>query len=256
MSEINKDFEGQVFIVTGAASGIGRATALLCAQRGAKVIVSDVQVEAGEKTVDLIRFENGEAEFVLCDVANYESVMHLFASCLQHYGRLDAIVNNAGIGGDLEFMHRYSHDSYHDIIAINQTGVFYCMQEALKIFLAQKEGGAIVNTSSVAGVGAAPRMSAYAASKHAVIGMTRSAATEYGKYKIRVNAVCPTVIDTPMGQGYVEGNEAIIEMIKASIPMKRFGLAEEVAQTIAWLCSKESSFVTGMALRVDGGMKA
>ncbi|MEM8890957.1 MAG: SDR family oxidoreductase, partial [Bacteroidota bacterium] len=165
-------------------------------------------------------------------------------------------VNNAGIAGILEFTHKYPDDLYEKIMRVNVDGVWFCMKEALKIMLEQGEVGSIVNISSVAGIGAAPRMSAYAASKHAVIGLTRTAAHEYGKYKIRVNAICPTIIETPMGLGYANEEEGIIQMIKHSIPLKRFGQAEEVAESIAWLCSKESSFVTGMELRVDGGMKA
>jgi len=248
--------KNKVAIVTGSGSGIGRATALRFAKEGAKVIVSDINEAGAKDTLAEIEQAKGIASFVSCDVSQKAEVQQLFAAAKKQYGRLDIVVNNAGIGGTLEFTHQYPDDLYEKIIAINQTGVFYCMKEALQIFLEQNEGGAIVNIASVAGIGAAPRMSAYAASKHAVIGMTRTAAHEYGKYKIRINAVCPTVIDTPMGNEYVQGNQAVMEMIKQGIPMKRFGQAEEVANTIFWLCSDESSFITGMEMRVDGGMKA
>lgn len=249
-------FENKVAIITGSGSGIGRATALSFATKGAKVIVSDVNEAGAQETMAAIKAANGTASFVSCDVSQKAQVQHLFAETQRLYGQVDIVINNAGIGGILEFTHKYPDELYEKIIAVNQTGLFYCMKEALNIMLEQKQGGSIVNISSVAGIGAAPRMGPYAASKHAVIGMTRTAAHEYGKYNIRINAVCPTIIETPMGMEYAQDNMAVLEMIKQGIPLKRFGQAEEVANTILWLCSEESSFITGMELRVDGGMKA
>ena len=250
------NFENKVAIVTGSGSGIGRATAVLFARQGAKVVVSDINEEGAKETLDSITSAGGTAINIPCDVADKSQVSTLFFQAKAQFGRVDIAVNNAGIAGILEFTHKYPDDLYEKIMRVNVDGVWFCMKEALKIMLEQGEGGSIVNISSVAGIGAAPRMSAYAASKHAVIGLTRTAAHEYGKYKIRVNAICPTIIETPMGLGYANEEEGIIQMIKHSIPLKRFGQAEEVAESIAWLCSNESSFVTGMELRVDGGMKA
>jgi NAD(P)-dependent dehydrogenase (short-subunit alcohol dehydrogenase family) len=250
--------KNKTIIITGAASGIGRATALLAAEKGANVVISDYNLEGCEETLSLIKKAGGEANIIGCDVSKLDDVKLLFAKAKDHYGQINATVNNAGIGGALEYFHKYDDDLYHQIIAINQTGVYYCMKEAIKMFLSQKVGGTIVNTSSLAGIGAAPRMGPYAASKHAVIGMTKAAASEYGKYNIRVNAVCPTVIETPMGAGYIndEANQASMEMIKGSIPMKRFGQASEVAEAIIWLSSESSSFINGQEMRVDGGMRA
>lgn len=249
-------FKNKVALVTGASSGIGRVTALLFAQKGAKVIVSDVNEIGGKETVAQIKSAGGEAIFIACDVSDKKAVTELFELTISKYDRLDFLINNAGLGGTLEFTHEYPDDIYDQIIAVNQTGVFYCMKAGLQILLEQGAGGSVVNVSSVAGISAAPKMSAYAASKHAVIGLTKTAAAEYGKHNIRVNAVCPTVIETPMGDSFKESHEAILEMIKASIPMKRFGQPEEVASVIVWLCSEESSFVNGQELKIDGGMRA
>ncbi len=248
-------FKNQSVIITGASSGIGRATALFFAAKGANVVVSDINDAGGKETVKQIEANGGRAIFVKTNVVNDAEVQALVQKCIDHFGGLDIMVNNAGIGGDLQFFDQIKDEDWNQIIAINQTGVFYCMRAALKVMKPQRRGF-IVNTSSVAGIGAAPRMGAYAASKHAVIGMTKTAAVEYAKYGIRINAICPTVIKTPMGESYITGNAAVVDMIKHSIPMKRFGEAEEVAKTVAWLCSEDASFITGHAIRIDGGMKA
>ncbi|MEM8891244.1 MAG: SDR family NAD(P)-dependent oxidoreductase, partial [Bacteroidota bacterium] len=211
------NFENKVAIVTGSGSGIGRATAILFAKHGAKVVVSDINEEGAKETLDSITGAGGTAINIPCDVADKSQVENLFSQAKAQFGRVDIAVNNAGIAGILEFTHKYPDDLYEKIMRVNVDGVWFCMKEALKIMLEQGEGGSIVNISSVAGIGAAPRMSAYAASKHAVIGLTRTAAHEYGKYKIRVNAICPTIIETPMGLGYANEEEGIIQMIKHSI---------------------------------------
>ena len=248
-------FKNQSVIVTGASSGIGKATAIAFAQKGAAVIVSDINVEGGEATAQHINQDGGTALFVKTNVANDQEVQRLVEQCLQTYGRLDHMINNAGIGQGLFYFDQITNKHWDKTIAVNQTGVFYCMRAALKVMKKQRKG-CIVNTASAAGIGAAPRMGAYAASKHAVVGMTKTAAVEFGKYGIRVNAICPTVINTPMGDGYLSDNEALQQMMLQSVPMRRFGSPEEVAKTICWLCSEEASYLNGVALPVDGGSTA
>ncbi|MGB1120867.1 MAG: SDR family NAD(P)-dependent oxidoreductase [Saprospiraceae bacterium] len=245
----------KIAIVTGASSGIGEATAVELANRGATVIVSDINIQNGQSVLNTINKNGGKAIFIKANVANDREVNALIDEVLVQFGRLDIMINNAGIAGNLSFFEHISDEDWNSIIAVNQTGVFYCMRAALKIMKAQKSG-CIVNTSSVAGIGAAPRMGAYAASKHAVIGMTKTAAAEYAKYNVRVNAICPTIIKTPMGMGYMDEDIQVQQMVKAAIPMKRFGEAYEVARTVCWLCSDDASFITGESVRIDGGMKA
>jgi len=247
--------ENKKAIVTGAASGIGRATAIELSKAGAKVVVSDINQAGGEETVGEIVGQGGIAVFQKTDVSKLSDIKALIKSCVDNYGGIDIMINNAGIGGPLAFFDQITEEEWHQLIAINQTGVFFCMREVLPIMKAQR-GGIIVNTSSVAGIGSAARMGAYAATKHAVIGMTKTAAVEYAKYGIRINAVCPTVIKTPMGDNYINDDSVALEFVKSAIPMKRFGEALEVAQTIKWLCSESSSYITGQAIRIDGGMRA
>jgi len=248
-------FKNQSVIITGGSSGIGRATAIEFAERDANVVVSDINEAGGKETVEIIKKNGGQAIFVKTNVAEVADVQNLMNTCLETYGRLDHIINNAGIGQGLYFFDQITDDHWAKTIAVNQTGVFYCMRAALKIMKAQKSGN-IVNTASAAGIRSAPRMGAYAASKHAVVGMTKSAAAEYGKYGIRINAICPTVIETPMGDSYLSDNEDLKGVMLRSVPMRRFGQAEEVARTICWLCSEDASYLTGVALPVDGGSNA
>ncbi len=250
-----KSFKNQVVIVTGAGSGIGEATALLFAREGAKVVVSDINEEGGSHTVQQIKAAGGEAVFVKTNVADRGEVEALVGSTIAQYGQLDIMVNNAGVGGNFAFFDRITDEDWQQIIAVNQTGVFYCMRAALKVMKTAGRGN-IVNVASIAGIGSAPRMGAYAASKHAVVGMTATAAVEYAKYNIRINAVCPSVIKTPMGDSFNHLDPSITEVAKKAIPMRRFGEPVEVANTIGWLCTEGASFITGQAIRVDGGHRS
>jgi len=249
------NFKDEVVIITGAGSGIGKATALEFAAHGAIVVVSDINTEQGKATTDLINQQGGPSSFVKADVSSDQDVRHLVDSCIDKYGRLDHMINNAGIGLGLKFFDQISDEHWNKVIAVNQTGVFYCMRAALKVMQTNKKGS-IVNVASAAGIRSAPRMGAYAASKHAVVGMTKTAAVEYGKYNIRINAVCPTVIETPMGSDYIDNNKELEQIMLRSVPMRRFGAAQEVAKTICWLSSTQASYLNGITVPVDGGSNA
>lgn len=248
-------FSGQVALVTGAAAGIGRATAQAFAAEGLKVVVSDVDVAGGEGTVELIRAAGGEACFVRCDVTRDAEVKALMDATVAQYGRLDYAFNNAGIEIEQGKLADGSEAEFDAIMGVNVKGVWLCMKHQIPLLLAQG-GGVIVNTASVAGLGAAPKMSIYAASKHAVIGLTKSAAIEYAKKKVRVNAVCPAVIDTDMFRRAYEADPKKAEFAAAMHPVGRIGTVEEVAAAVLYLCSDHAAFTTGQALAVDGGATA
>ena len=248
-------FSGQVALVTGAAAGIGRATAQAFAAEGLKVVVSDVDVAGGEGTVELIRAAGGEACFVRCDVTRDAEVKALMDATVAQYGRLDYAFNNAGIEIEKGKLADGNEAEFDAIMGVNVKGVWLCMKHQIPLLLAQG-GGAIVNTASVAGLGAAPKMSIYAASKHAVIGLTKSAAIEYAKKKLRVNAVCPAVIDTDMFRRAYEADPRKAEYAAAMHPVGRIGLVEEIAAAVLYLCSDGAAFTTGHALAVDGGVTA
>jgi NAD(P)-dependent dehydrogenase (short-subunit alcohol dehydrogenase family) len=248
-------FSGKVALVTGGAAGIGRATALAFAAEGLQVVVSDVDVNGGEGTVQLIRDAGGEATFVRCDVTRDAEVKALMEQVVASYGRLDYAFNNAGIEIEKGKLAEGSEAEFDAIMGVNVKGVWLCMKHQLPLLLAQG-GGAIVNTASVAGLGAAPKMSIYAASKHAVIGLTKSAAVEYGKKKIRVNAVCPAVIDTDMWRRAAESDPKKAEFVAGMHPVGRIGKVEEIAAAVLYLCSDAAAFTTGHSLAVDGGATA
>jgi NAD(P)-dependent dehydrogenase (short-subunit alcohol dehydrogenase family) len=246
---------GKVALVTGASSGIGRATALAFAREGAKVVVADVTVEGGEETVVQVKKAGGEAIFVKTDVSKAVEVEALVAKAVATYGRLDCAYNNAGIAGKAKTVVDDTEDNWDRILAINLKGVWLCMKYEIAHMLKQG-GGAIVNTASGAGLIGVRRGGAYVASKHGVVGLTKTAALEYAKAGIRVNCVCPGPIDTPMLQGIGGSNQVVIGRMVAAQPGGRLGKPAEIAEAAVWLCSDAASFVTGLPMPVDGGYTA
>jgi NAD(P)-dependent dehydrogenase (short-subunit alcohol dehydrogenase family) len=247
--------DGKVTLVTGGASGIGRATALTFAREGAKLIVADMQEDGGQQTVHMIAEQGGEAIFVKTDITQTAAVEALISQAVQTYGRLDCAHNNAGIsGGGRALTAEYAEDTWHQVIAVNLTGVWLCMKYEILQML-QQGSGAIVNTASVAGLIGGRGLAAYVASKHGVVGLTKTAALEYAQQGIRVNCVCPGVIHTPMTARGLSNPERRARVI-ASEPMGRVGTPEEVAEAVVWLCSDAASFVTGHTMTVDGGYVA
>jgi NAD(P)-dependent dehydrogenase (short-subunit alcohol dehydrogenase family) len=249
---MERQFDGKVALVTGGASGIGRASALAFAAAGAAVVVSDIVPEGGQEVVRLIGDAEGEATFIQADVSQAADVAALMRHIGERYGRLDYAHNNAGIEGRLLPFLDYPDEVFDRVIAVNLRGVWLCMKAELPLMLAQG-GGAIVNTASIAGQKGTAEQSAYNASKHGVIGLTRCVALEFRHRGVRVNAVCPGVIDTPMVQR-AYSPERIASV--AARQMGRLGTPEEIAQVVVWLCSDAASFVTGTAVQVDGGFMA
>jgi NAD(P)-dependent dehydrogenase (short-subunit alcohol dehydrogenase family) len=247
--------QGKIALVTGGGSGIGRATSLALAKEGAKVAVSDIIVAGGEETVRMIKAAGGEATFIKADVAKAAEVEALIKKVVETYGRLDCACNNAGIEGEMTTTVDCSEENFDRIIAVNLKGVWLCMKHEIPQMLRQG-GGAIVNTASVAGLVGFQGLSAYVASKHGVNGLTKTAALEYAKQGIRVNAVCPGVIHTPMLDRLFNSQPGVGETIAALEPVGRLGKAEEIAAAVVWLCSDAASFVTGLPLAVDGGLIA
>src|SRR5438128_3179377 len=228
--------EGKVALVTGGASGIGRATALTFAREGAKLVIADMNEEGGQQTVHLIIEQGGEAIFVRTDVSQAVEVQALISKAVEIYGRLDCAHNNAGIsGGGRALTAEYAEDTWHQVIAVNLTGVWLCMKYEIPQML-QQGSGAIVNTASVAGLIGGRGIAAYAASKHGVVGLTKTAALEYAQQGVRVNCICPGVIETPMTARGLRHPERRAR-IMASAPMGRIGTPEEVAEAVVWICS-------------------
>ena len=259
-------FTNQVAFITGAGSGIGRTTALAFAKAGASIAVVEINESNGRETVEKIQRLGGNAIFISCDVADSEQIEKAVRQTIDVFGRLDIGVNNAGIGGKFGRLLDQSKQDFDQIMAINVGGVFYGMQAQIRQMLTQKANdhtagghparGKIVNVSSIAGVRGMPMGAPYSASKHAVIGLTKTAALEYVKQHIRVNAVCPVYTHSPMVDELIGTAPGMEERMRRMVPMGRFGQPEEVAQAILWLCSDDNAFVTGQALQIDGGLTA
>jgi len=256
MTKRNKSqVQDKVAIVTGGSAGIGRATALAFARNGRKVAVADIDEEAGQETVQLIQDEGHEAFFIKTDVAKSDQVKRMVEKTVEKYGRLDCAFNNAGIEGEQAATAESSLENWQRVIDINLNGVFYSMKYEIPEML-KTGGGSIVNMASVAGRVGFVNIPAYTASKHAVNGLTKTAALEYAQQNIRVNAVCPGIIKTKMIDRFTGGTEEGMEQMKSMEPIGRMGEPEEVADAVMFLCSKKASFVTGHPLVVDGGFVA
>lgn len=248
--------EGKHILITGGASGIGAASAKVLASRGAIVGIADLNGEQAQSLSEEINSKGGNSYAVTVDVTEPEQIAAMFESAKAHNEKLDVIINNAGIDHFPAPLTEVDDAMFMKNIQVNLAGVWYCMKHALRQMTAQG-GGHIINIASVAGLRSSPMISAYSASKHGVVGLTKSAAVEYARANIRVNAVCPSFVDTPMVQGVLSKlDERGQKNIIGANPMKRLGKPEEIANAIAWLCSEESSFMTGQSVVLDGGMLA
>jgi NAD(P)-dependent dehydrogenase (short-subunit alcohol dehydrogenase family) len=247
---MEKEFAGKTAIVTGASFGIGRATAIAFAKNGAKVIVADIIKD--DETMNSIKDLGGEAVFVECDVANEEDVKKMVQSAINNFGRLDYAFNNAGIEGVAGSTLECTNENWDRTIAVNLTGVWYCMKHQIPEML-KSGSGAIVNCASIAGLVGFPNLPAYVASKHALVGLTKTTALELAKTGVRVNAVCPGVIRTPMIDRFTGKQKEAEQQFISNQPIGRMGEPEEVAQAVLFLCSQNASFITGHAMAVDGG---
>ncbi len=246
-------FEDKVVLVTGGNSGIGRAAALAFAREGAKVLIAARREEQGNAVVEEIKSAKGEAQFVRTDVTQREDIENLFSVIETQYGRLDCAFNNAGVSSPT--MKRFVNltmEEWNWMMNTNVKGVWQCMKREIPLML-KAGGGAIVNNSSIAGICTEIGLSVYAASKHAVLGLTRGAALDYAHRKVRINAVCPGFIHTPMLEEPWKTNPQIRDITLAQVPMKRFGKPEEIASAVLWMCSDEASFMTGKEMVIGGG---
>jgi NAD(P)-dependent dehydrogenase (short-subunit alcohol dehydrogenase family) len=246
--------EGKSALVTGAASGIGRASALAFAREGARVMLADVDEGEGEKAAKAIRGGGGEARFARADVTREDEVEAMVRETVDAFGTLDCALNNAGMTGAAAPLQGLALEEFERVIALNLVGVFLCMKHEIPAM--RNTGGAIVNMASGAGLIATPGLAHYCASKHAVLGLTKTAALENARTGIRVNAICPGSTDTPMLQAAMDANPQVRKMVLSGQPGGRLGTADEIAEAAVWLCSDRASFVTGHSMLVDGGAVA
>lgn len=254
-TETHGDLQGKVALITGGTSGIGRDTAVLFAKQGAKVVITGRRETEGNETIALVKAAGGEGIFVKSDVSKSADVQSAVQKTVERFGRLDLAFNNAGIEGNWKPIIEQTEEDWDKVIDINLKGTWLCLKLEIQQMLKQGSGGAIVNMSSVAGLMGAGGAGIYVASKHGVIGLTRTAALEYATKGIRVNAVCPAVIETAMADRAF-GDPEVSKRILAQHPIGRFGRPTEIAEAVLWLCSNKSSFMTGHYIVLDGGMRA
>jgi len=243
-------------LITGGSTGIGRKTAIRCAQEGAQLVIADVNEKEGAHLIEELKNSGFTASFIKTDVTKSSEINAAIDHTIKLYGRLDGAFNNAGIEGTFSNITKITEEDFDRTHAVNLKGVWLCVKFQILQFLKQNSPGSIVNTASVAGLVGTRGGSAYCASKHGVVGITKSAALEFSKKQIRVNAVCPGIIETPMLERMIEETGMTRDSVVAQEPVGRLGLPEEIAEAVLWLISDQSSFVTGIAVPVDGGYTA
>lgn len=248
--------EDRVVLLTGGASGIGRAAAQAYIREGAIVVLADQNEMGLQQTTSELETLSGRVTALTADVTSAESVQAMITTTLSQHGRLDILVNSAGISGSMTArLHEVDDDLFERVMAVNVRGTWLTMKYTLPIMM-QAGHGSVINLASVAGLIGSPKGAAYSASKHAVIGLTRTAALEYAKFNIRINAICPSYVDTPMVREITDNNPQMEQLTQFASPMKRLGRPGEVAEAIIWLSSDAASFVNGITLPVDGGLTA